>query len=882
MNQKKLRNINTPNSVDYVLSDDNVFAFNIEDDIESIKYYKAPYVRVWLNDEEEWDDYPILYRTEKWTETSYEEDEGGVFTYVDDNEDINSHKGNKLGQFYDTYNPVYSGETYYRLMEPVYSDNLMMIQCIKQHAEGIYHNAKVYYGYIPLVMPDNPSYGLIDESSEYANEYSTFDNNGYAIVDLSPVEGETLQILNGNLILTLSEGDESIKGTYTPFFNTTINNTPYYAFLSAKLHPMDTVVIKEIFYLPTSADTTFNTLSAYTGYVQMGLDNQAYIMTKESAKSIFGVTDEMIEGEYSSMFENDVMIVGVLNIVITEGGRRKVVQEKVGTREIPVENGYRYSVYSGITFTQAINDSDSHYRSSDNGCIGGIEFHRIKHIPDDICNGCSISSVTFDKYAESIGDYAFYGSPLTSVEIPNTITEIGEHAFDWCTHLTHITIPNSISYIATGTFQSCSSLSSVTIPESVTFIGDNAFADTKINTFNFRQGLTLGNHLFSSDGYGSELQNVTYDNANYYSYACGSSCPDLKNLIIGDNITEISDNMYSNCTLLSSVTIGSNVEYIGEEAFKECESLTSINIPDNVLTLGINVFRDCTSLKSVILSNSLSGIPESAFDGCQLSAITIPEGVETIGEFAFYNCPLSQGLTLPDSLTYISPHAFVDTYLSSFTVPPNLTFTDTSYWFGGDEYDDCSPGTVIWNQSSLNLREVCTLFNKNYDNYFTTLILGENVTSLVAGSYGLADAAWSVVINNNLTYIPAEAFKESENNLHTVTLGNNIQAIYGHAFQGCASLENLTFPNSLTYIGKEAFSECNSFTAMVLPEGLKVIDDMAFDSCRNLQSVTIPQSVTSISNDVFNECDSLTAIYYNGNLSGFPWGASNATLITNF
>jgi hypothetical protein len=220
--------------------------------------------------------------------------------------------------------------------------------------------------------------------------------------------------------------------------------------------------------------------------------------------------------------------------------------------------------------------------------------------------------------------------------------------------------------------------------------------------------------------------------------------------------------------------------------------------------------------------------------------------------------------------------------LSSFTVPPNLTFTDTSYWFGGDEYDDSSPAIVIWNQSSLNLREVCTLFNKNYDNYFNTLILGENVTSLVAGNYGLADAAWSVVINNNLTYIPAEAFKESENNLHTVTLGNSIQAIYDHAFQGCASLENLTFPNSLTYIGKVAFSECNSFTAVVLPEGLKVIDDMAFDSCRNLQSVTIPQSVTSISNDAFNECDSLTAIYYNGNLSGFPWGASNATLITNF
>ncbi len=59
--------------------------------------------------------------------------------------------------------------------------------------------------------------------------------------------------------------------------------------------------------------------------------------------------------------------------------------------------------------------------------------------------------------------------------IPNSITRIGDYAFEGCTSLTSITIPNSVTSIGDSAFEGCTGLTSITIPNSVTSIGDSAF-----------------------------------------------------------------------------------------------------------------------------------------------------------------------------------------------------------------------------------------------------------------------------------------------------------------------------------------------------------------------------------------------------------------------
>ena len=87
-----------------------------------------------------------------------------------------------------------------------------------------------------------------------------------------------------------------------------------------------------------------------------------------------------------------------------------------------------------------------------------------------------ITSFTFGTELEHIPAYLCYGmSNLTSIEIPNSVTSIGDYAFRGCTGLTSVTIPNSVKSIGYMAFLDCRGLTSITIPNSVTSIGDVPF-----------------------------------------------------------------------------------------------------------------------------------------------------------------------------------------------------------------------------------------------------------------------------------------------------------------------------------------------------------------------------------------------------------------------
>ena len=81
----------------------------------------------------------------------------------------------------------------------------------------------------------------------------------------------------------------------------------------------------------------------------------------------------------------------------------------------------------------------------------------------------------------SIGESAFaldfdYGElGLKSIVIPNSVTSIGNRAFEFCEGLESITLPSGLTSINWSTFYACSSLTFITIPSHITEIGDFAF-----------------------------------------------------------------------------------------------------------------------------------------------------------------------------------------------------------------------------------------------------------------------------------------------------------------------------------------------------------------------------------------------------------------------
>jgi hypothetical protein len=110
----------------------------------------------------------------------------------------------------------------------------------------------------------------------------------------------------------------------------------------------------------------------------------------------------------------------------------------------------------------------------------------VTSIGDEAFDGCSLTNVTIGNSVTNIGNYAFYECyDLTSVTIPNSVTSIGIQAFGY-SGLTNVTIGNSVTNIGNFAFYFCTSLTSVAIPNCVTSIGDYAFYDSGLTTAYFQ------------------------------------------------------------------------------------------------------------------------------------------------------------------------------------------------------------------------------------------------------------------------------------------------------------------------------------------------------------------------------------------------------------
>ena len=75
---------------------------------------------------------------------------------------------------------------------------------------------------------------------------------------------------------------------------------------------------------------------------------------------------------------------------------------------------------------------------------------------------------------------------VNRIDIPDSVTSIGEWAFSRCYSLTSITIPNGVTRIERSAFGHCKSLTSITIPKSVNYIGKNALClNSSLTTINY-------------------------------------------------------------------------------------------------------------------------------------------------------------------------------------------------------------------------------------------------------------------------------------------------------------------------------------------------------------------------------------------------------------
>ena len=282
-----------------------------------------------------------------------------------------------------------------------------------------------------------------------------------------------------------------------------------------------------------------------------------------------------------------------------------------------------------------------------------------KHIFSD--ENTEITDLVIPNSVTSIGDYAFDGcSGLTSVTIGNSVTSIGSSAFAYCSGLTSVTIPNSVTSIGGSAFYNCSGLTSVEIPNGVTSIGRSAFCVcSSLTSITIPNSVTsIGDDAFYITAwYNNQPEGLIYLGKVAYKYK--GTMPKNTAIDLEEGTTEIANEAFYNCYGLTSITIPNSVTSIGDHAFCNCSGLTSITIPNSVSSIGGSAFAGCSGMTSVTIGNSVTSIGDCAFFECSgLTSVTIPNSVTTIGIYAFYNCRSLTSVTIPNSVTSIGEYAF--------------------------------------------------------------------------------------------------------------------------------------------------------------------------------------------------------------------------------
>ena len=482
--------------------------------------------------------------------------------------------------------------------------------------------------------------------------------------------------------------------------------------------------------------------------------------------------------------------------------------------------------------------------------------NNVQRLPDYFIMGCSnLSSITLPNNITEIGRNAFAYSGLTSVDLPSSLAVLDTAVFAYCASLTSVSFPNGLTRIGAWAFDSCVNLSSITLPESLTTIELSAFRYsgltsvtipdnvTEIDGFAFygcnalteatigESVTTIGEGAFWNSG----LTTLNFNAINCQDFIDNNSrsyCAfdtTLTTVNIGDSVQRIPANFVSGCSGLTEITIPENVTSIGDNPFAGCSNLTTLNFNAiNCRDFGYRYNSSSVSpfgdhLTTVNIGDSVQRIPSYFVYGNGLTEITIPEKVEKIGGGAFCNCGLTtlnfNAVNCQDLYRYYDPYLRDNRYVSPF---------------------DTSLTTINIGNSVQRIPYYFVVSCHR----LTSVTIPKNVTSIRNDAFidcGLTTLNFNAVncqdFTNDNYYGSNCPFGTT---LTTVNIGDSVQRIPAYFVIGCSGLTSVTIPNSVTSIGGSAFYGCSGLT-----------------------SVTIPNSVTSIGNSAFYGCSGLTTLNFN-------------------
>lgn len=273
---------------------------------------------------------------------------------------------------------------------------------------------------------------------------------------------------------------------------------------------------------------------------------------------------------------------------------------------------------------------------------------------------------------------------------------------------------------------------------------------------------------------------------------------------IGDKvyrITEVYEKAFKDNQTLKEVVISQNVSKIGASAFEGCKNLEKVTLQEGLVTIGDKAFKDCSSLTGIKMPATLQTISNSAFENCiKLKTVTLNEGLLKIGNKAFYNCKALTKIRIPKTVLKIGRYAFgncIKLKTAKFATDAQLL----------------TLGTGVFSN--------CTVLSK-------------------------------IKLPDKLTNVPAKAFYKCKK-LATATIGKSVTKINAAAFRSCSSLKKITIPGKVQTIGKNAFYNCGKLAKVrIKSKALTSVGSKAFKKCKKGLTIVVPGNKTAAYKKLFN------------------------------
>ena len=407
-----------------------------------------------------------------------------------------------------------------------------------------------------------------------------------------------------------------------------------------------------------------------------------------------------------------------------------------------------------------------------------------------LSHALSVETVILSNSVQTIMSNAFSESGLKHIEYGNGLKQVGAEAFNGCKNLTMLKWP-SVSNISTGALNMCVGLETLYLSSDTKTFELSALRNcVALNTIYFDGNMHTWQNIAKSTGWDyntNSFQIVCSDGTIYKDGTLESKLDALFQWSFNaatqtytlEKFLGTSDDM----VVVPKKYKGLPIDSIADDAFKDAK-LTNLVILADIISIGSSAFENCSNLVSIVL----------------------PDTIQTIRERAFVNCTSLQDITMPSMLDFYFDGMFegCDKLI--------LKQYDNGFYLSSYNNDYYILVKTVNNKiDTFEFHEDTRFMDAVFKNHqrLTSIILPNNLTYLPQECFINCYRLTSVVMNDDLIKTGSNIFKNC-NMLESIVFSENLEAIENGSFENCISLKNIPIPNSVKSIGKKAFANCKN------------------------------------------------------------------------